>query len=47
MKWITAIQCAICMGACVYDGTQEKMFCVVWGVATIMYFIKFNEEKKL
>ena len=45
VKWITFIQCAICMCACVYDAIKEKMFSVVWGVTAIMYFIILNNKK--
>ena len=44
MKYGRAIQFIITSGACLYYAINEKMSCVAWGVAAIIYFILLQKE---
>jgi hypothetical protein len=46
MKWISAIQFAICFGCGLYDATQNNMLCVVWIGASIVYYINFKSKEE-
>ena len=46
MKWISAIQCAVCFGFGAYDATQKNMFCVVWIGMAIIYYIRYEKQNE-
>lgn len=47
MKYISHIQFLVCFGFGIYNATQNKMFCVVWIGAAIIYYINFKKEEEL
>ena len=47
MKYISFIQFLVCFVIGIYDATQNKMFCVVWIGAAIIYYINFKKEEDL